>query len=103
MQCLVHKARMKDEGGSADEESGKWGGGEMKRKLLVLSLHLPSPRLHSSLILPPSALLLFAVFGFEHVLDVVFEQEDIRRGLAVYFEGRAVIPLNCAFDLFAVL
>src|SRR5215207_6175214 len=43
-----------------------------------------------------------AVFGLEHVLDVVLEQHDVGRALAVDLESAAVVPLDGALDLLAV-
>src|ERR1051326_1532799 len=43
-----------------------------------------------------------AVFGLEHVFDVVFEEHDVGRALAVDLQGVAVVPLDGALDLLAV-
>src|SRR5438270_6610718 len=43
-----------------------------------------------------------AVFGLEHVLDVVLEKHDVGRALAVDLQGAAVVPLDGALDLLAV-
>ncbi len=44
-----------------------------------------------------------AVFSFVHIFDVVFEQQQVRLGVAVYLERVAVIPFDGAFDFLIVL
>lgn len=38
----------------------------------------------------------------EHVLDVPFEHEQIRRSLAIDLQRATIIPLDCSFNLFTI-
>lgn len=40
--------------------------------------------------------------SLEHVLDVAFEHEQIRRSFAIHFQRATIIPLDRAFNLLAI-
>ena len=43
-----------------------------------------------------------AVFGFEYVLNIALQDQKIRRRPAIDLQRAAIVPLNRAFNLFAV-
>ena len=74
----------------------------LRRALLKIQPQVLVARLRLG---PERTALLFsslALVGLVHVLDVMFEQEQVRRCLAVDLERAPVVPLDCAFYLFAI-
>jgi hypothetical protein len=43
-----------------------------------------------------------SLVGLEHVLDVPFKDQKIRRTLTIDLQRSAIVPLDCAFNLFTI-